>query len=332
MRDLAHFLSYMNNTAYRYVVLRNWENLPHNVETGIHSDLDLLLYDLDHFLELFPHLEREYKAPRVRFKLTFDDGQFIFLDARHIGDSYYPLEFEENILKTREWNKAGFWTPNPIHHRIGLVYHAVHHKGANTYPNFLGKESVPSMLDALKQNRELAWVEPDDYSVGKFNPYQLGGTSVVTSNGTWVEKQQTCYKEYSLIENEERMLNLVNNAHFPKVISRDGDSIRIEHCGEPLTATNLPTDWKEQLAEILEALTLFGVVHRDIRLDNLMVRDNIIKLLDFGWARLKDEVDGKHPDLLGYPNKCPLGFNDGYSMNMVIRSLEMEREELCQIS
>jgi hypothetical protein len=326
----------MNDVDFKYVVLRNWENLPHNVETGIHSDLDLLVYDLDHFLEIFPMLEPAYPLPRVRYKLTFDDGQFIYLDARHLGDSYYPDEFEENILKTREWNKAGFWTPNPLHHRIALAYHVVHHKNANTYPKYLCKTekdnelapmSVGELLEALKGNKELAWVEPDDPSVGRFNSYQVGGTSVVSDGGDFIEKKQVRYKKYSLIDNEERILGKLHSIHFPKVLSRDGDTLRIEHCGEPIKPDNLPKDWKLQLELILHLLEKSGIVHRDIRMDNLMVSKGIIKLVDFGWARLAEEADGKHPDLLGYPNKCPMGFNDRYSMNRVIKQIEEEMDD-----
>lgn len=330
MRNLAQFFSFLNNVDYKYVVMRNWENLPHNVETGIHSDLDLLLYDLEHFLEIFPGLEREYPAPRVRFKLTFESGEFVFLDARSVGDGYYPDSFQEAMLKTRVWNPAGFWTPNPIHHRIGLVYHAVHHKGANTYPNFLGDVTVAQLAEVLKQNPELAWVEPEDPSVGRFHAYQTGGTSTVTVNGDHVEKKQTRYKAYALTDNEERILRLVKGDHFPELLSRDGDTLRIEHCGVPLGPHNLPENWQKQFAEILRDLEASGVMHRDIRLDNLMLKDGNIKLVDFGWARLAAEPDGKHPDLLGYPNKCPLGFSDRYSMGRIIRQLECELEEVCQ--
>lgn len=319
----------MNNTDFKYVVLRNWENLPYKVETGIHSDLDLLVYDLEHFLELYPQLEPEYPLPRVRYKLTFDDGQFIFLDARHVGDNYYPLEFEQNILKTREWNPNGFWTPNPIHHRLGLAYHVVHHKNGNNYEKHLGPISVKKLLEALKENNELAWVEPDDPSVGRFNAYLKGATAIIQEGKGCIEKKQYRYKGYDLNTNEARMLKLLNSKHFPKLIGEKDGILSIEHCGEPLGAHNLPDDWKCQFAEILAQLSIAGILHRDIRLDNLMVKDGVIKLLDFGWARLSSEEDGKHPDMLGYPNKCPLGFNDTYSMNCVIKQLREELEE-CQ--
>ena len=330
MQSIVQFFQYMNDVDFKYVVLRNWENLPFKVETGPHSDLDLLVYDLDHFLELFPDLERVYPEPRVQFKLYLDSGEYVQLDARHIGDGYYPDALEENILKTREWNPLGFWTPNPLHHRIGLAYHCVHHKNANTYPKYLGKLTVSDMLENMKQNENLAWTEPDDPSVGRFNSYVSGATSVVSINDDSVQKKQVRYKKYDLIRNEARILTSVCCERFPKVRESTDDSIRLEHCGAPLSASNLPDDWRWQLSQILYDLEAHRIVHRDIRLDNLMVKGDLIYLVDFGWARYECEEDGKHPDLLGYPNKCPLGFNDRYSMNRVIKQIEVELEEVCK--
>lgn len=129
MKSLTQFFNYLNGVSFPYVVLRNWEALPDSVEFGDHSDLDLLVYDMEHFLEIIPGLHAEYPYPRVRFKMQVGN-EHIFMDIRHVGDGYYPTEFEEAILETREWNDKGFYTPNPIHHRIALAYHVVHHRGA----------------------------------------------------------------------------------------------------------------------------------------------------------------------------------------------------------
>jgi len=325
LKDIKQFFDYMNDVDFKYVVLRNWENLPYNVKTGPHSDLDLLLYDLSHWLEIFPEAERVYESPRVQFRVPIGDS-YIQVDARYIGDNYYPIQFEENIISSREYNKRGFWTPNPIHHRLGLVYHACHHKGKNTYKKYLGDLNIPEMLDALKKS-EIGWVPPDDKSVGRFNSYIKGCTAIVTEHGDTVSKSQYRYKQHNLIDNEEMILKLLDSPRFPKLIEKKDNSIIIEHCGEMLGIRNLPKDWKSQLLDIVHSLSCFSVLHRDVRLDNLMVKDGLIKLVDFGWARLTTEEDGDYPDLLGYPNRCPLGFNDNYSMNRVIKQIEFELEE-----
>ena len=324
MQSLKQFFSYMNDIDFPYVVLRNFENLPHSVELGEHSDLDLLVYDFDHWKEIFPDAKPEFPYPRVRFKMPIGDN-YIYIDVRHLGDGYYPEDLEKSILDTKEWNERGFFTPNPLHFRIGLAYHVVHHKGANNYQRHLGDASVDDLYQALK-NSNIGWSEPKDPSVGKFNPYWKGATSVVTIQDGKVAKRQVNFSKYNLLENEARVLGKISSVHFPKVISKEKDQIILEDCGQPLTEKNLPENWKHQLVEIVEELKAQGVQHRDIKPDNLMVLNGIIKLIDFGWSRFVSDDQDEPPTCLGYPYKPSWGFDDSFSMRKVIKELEFKKE------
>jgi hypothetical protein len=324
MKSLSQFFSYLNDISFQYVVLRNWENLPESVELGDHSDLDLLVYDYQHFLEIFPEAKAEFPFPRVRHKMPIGDT-FIFMDVRHIGDGYYPADFEQAILDTREWNPKGFYTPNPVHFRVALVYHVVHHKNANTYPTHLGTMTVKDGLEALKESN-IGWVSPTDKSVGTFNPYWKGATSVVSKLDGKVIKKQTGFMAYGLIENERRILKQLNNIHFPKVYDVDGE-LAVEDCGDLLTIDNLPKDWKSQLVQIVFELKESGIQHRDIKPDNLMVKDGIIKLIDFGWSRLETDAPDNPPSCLGYPYKPSDRYDDNYSMRKIIKEFEFQLEE-----
>lgn len=319
----------MNDINFPYVVLRNWEKLPYDVVLGEHSDLDLLVYDFGHWKEIFHQAKAEYPYPRVRFKVPIDDS-YIYVDVRHVGDDYYPIDFEKAILQTREWNERGFWTPNPIHHRIALAYHIVHHKAriSDDYKRFIGNATIAELLEALKASN-VGWIKPKDLTVGDYNSYWKGATSVVSKEEGRIKKVQTSYLDYNLIRNEYEVLARASSIHFPEVYSYDDEKkeIEIEDCGEMLK-DNLPENWKEQLEEIVNDLKAHEIIHRDIKLDNLMVKHGIIKLIDFGWAKFKEEEDEKEPpSCLGFPNKPSWGFDDSYSMNRVVRQIEFELEE-----
>lgn len=349
MRSLKQFFEFLNDVDFPYVVLRNFDNLPYSIELGHHSDLDLLVYDLKHFLEIIQEAVPEYPLPRVRYKIPIEDS-FIYADVRHVGDGYYPTHFEENVLATREyWPEKHIWTPNYIHHQIALAYHAVHHKGAIApeYRRFLGDGTVKELLEALKQS-PIGWVEPKDPTVGQFNRYWKGATSAVEKRDGFVVKRQLGFMDYALARNEFEILSTLDDPAFPKAINYNEPlrELEIEDCGEPLSVDNLPEDWKAQLEQILVKLHDAKIMHRDIRPDNLMVKDVKIRLIDFGWAvneahpvilceaseekpilRGLQKIYQEPPSVLGFPYKPSDGFSDVFSMRAVMRHFEYLLEE-----
>ena len=325
MKSIKQFFAYMNDISFKYVVLRNWDNLPDSIELGEHSDLDLLVYDIGHWMEVFPSAERVYEHPRVQFKVPIGDS-YIQVDVRYIGDRYYPSKFENEVLNTRVLNENGFYTPDQIRFRTALVYHAVHHKNKNSYKEYIGDSTVSEMLEALKESG-IGYVEPLDPSVGRYNQYFIGATSIVEKNDGKVTKRQTEYDDFSLIDNEATILGMFDSENFPKVIEKNGNSIGIEYCGSNISAANLPNDWKRQIAKIVVELRNNKVSHNDIKLDNLLVKDGIIKLIDFGWASMQGDDISHYPSCLGIPNRSPKGPDDNYAMNKVVKQLIALEEE-----
>jgi len=319
----------MNDVKFSYVVLRNWDNLPDSVQLGEHSDLDLLVYDIEHWQEIFPEAKRVFAEPRVQFKVPIEDS-FVYVDVRHVGDGYYPEKFEKDILNNRELHPKGFYIPCAIHYCLGLVYHAVHHKNSNNYPEILADLSVEQLLDSLKGS-SIGWSEPTDYSVGRFNAYFKGATSIVERSEGTVIKEQVGYKDRDLMANEARILKEINSVHFPIMFNHLNNQIEMEDCGEELTLDNLPENWKEQLGQIIKDLRKYQIEHRDIQPNNLMVRGGVIKLIDFGWARFVDDPPDYPPECLGFPYRSPWGADDNFAMRKVIREFEYKKEEaLCE--
>lgn len=327
METIKEFFDRMHAVDFQYVVLRNWENLPNDVCLGEHSDLDLMCYDYDHFMEIFPMAVAEFKLPRVRVKIPIADS-FFYCDVRSVEDGYYPADFSKAILHFREMNDKGFYTPNSLHHQIGLAYHVVHHKNkmAYNYMKYLGDPSIEELLEALKEST-VGWVLPNDPTVGSFNAYWKGATSVVSKKDGFVYKTQVSFTSYNLMEQEYKILSRADSVHFPKVYELKDDFIKMEDCGVPILKA-IPDNWEAQLTEIIDDLIKYNIIHRDIRLDNLMVKDGIIKLIDFGWAKYMDEEDLiAPPSCLGYPNRPSEGWNDRFSIRSVSKQIAYHLEE-----
>jgi len=325
MQDLKQFFSYMHDISFPYVVLRNWDGLPFSVELGKHSDLDLLVYDLEHWKEIFPQSEQVYPTPRVQFKVPVN-GNFIQVDVRNIGDGYYPVAFEKLLLETRAWNENGFFTPNLVLFRIALAYHCVHHKNRNNYPAALGDISVEELSKVLRES-DVGWAKPSDFTVGSFHSYLKGATATVEKKDGKVVKKQTNYMDRDLMANEARILRALKAPYFPEIYEAGDKQITIEDCGEELTVDNLPEKWKEQLVEIVKILRNCNVEHRDIQPNNLMVKDGIIKLIDFGWARFTTDKSDNPPSCLGYPYRPSWGSDDNFAMTKVIKEFDYKMEE-----
>lgn len=160
---------------------------------------------------------------------------------------------------------------------------------------------------------------------------ELDGTvfwSRVVDCGSFVLKHAT----NDLAAREGRLLaSLADDPHFPEclgVTRGDGwSAIEVERVeGEPLEVSMRELDgpaafrslFLDALA-ILEALEERKIVHRDIRPENLVVRDGHLVLLDFGWATSPIELCHA-PSTLGGDYRAPHGpHNDVYSMGQLLK-------------
>jgi len=163
----------------------------------------------------------------------------------------------------------------------------------------------------------------------------------VEKDGRPIVRKQTTFE---LAEREHALLSLLSSDHFPKPIAtwRDGvasvcEMERVE--GHPLSdlerfvAETSPEGARAFLLEcieILAELSALGITHRDIRADNILVRDGRPVLIDFGWA-----VSAQHPYVtpagLGDAGRAPEGFCDAYAMGVALTPAFAHHPELLHV-
>lgn len=98
------------------------------------------------------------------------------------------------------------------------------------------------------------------------------------------------YEPRQLLRREAAFLKRLGGRRAPRLLAEGDDWFEMEHCGAELSADNLPADWRDQVTAIAAALADAGIIHRDIKPGNVMVKEGQLYLIDFGWAVWADEV------------------------------------------
>jgi eukaryotic-like serine/threonine-protein kinase len=86
-----------------------------------------------------------------------------------------------------------------------------------------------------------------------------------------------------------------NSRHFIATEYIDGQTLRRQITESPLEVKEI-LDISVQVASALEEAHSAGIIHRDIKPDNIMIRRNgYVKVLDFGLAKLTEETRDRNP-------------------------------------
>jgi len=132
--DISHVFNTLNvYIQLKWVVMRNFEEMPSNLTIDEHLDIDLLVND--YFLvktildaDSATDLRYDDGGPRI-LNFVYIGNTRVLFDFRQVGDNYYDINFQQNMLDTRI-SLRNFYTPNNEYHLFSLIYHAIVHKPA----------------------------------------------------------------------------------------------------------------------------------------------------------------------------------------------------------
>jgi len=127
-----------------------------------------------------------------------------------------------------------------------------------------------------------------------------------------------------IFEREKYWLEqLADFDRVPNIICARDNEIIMTYCGERINKDNLPGDWEEQANYIISKLKEFNCTHNDIKPEDILVKDNKLYLVDFGWAlEIDEEIPNYFPKEIGAEFRKGIhDFDDNYSIFKSIRSI-----------
>ena len=133
----------LNNTV-NYVVLRNFEGLPHRYDPRVHKDIDFLTDDREQLRLILNQPASLFRTP-VQVKFNIGDQQIVW-DVRHVGDDYYCQQWEQDMLQDRVLCSENVYVLNNEHYFYSLVNHALLHKKAIPEDYYVKTEHLVNSL------------------------------------------------------------------------------------------------------------------------------------------------------------------------------------------
>jgi len=95
--------------------------------------------------------------------------------------------------------------------------------------------------------------------------------------------------------------------HFPRLIKYSNEYLITEYISDTLNYTNIPLDIHSQIKRILKILSNEGISHNDIKPHELLVKDGMLYLVDFGFATIKGEyIPNQTPNQIQYEDKVAI--------------------------
>jgi GR25 family glycosyltransferase involved in LPS biosynthesis/tRNA A-37 threonylcarbamoyl transferase component Bud32 len=298
--------------SFKYKVL-NIYNIPDtvyqkNLETNTQNNLDII-FSSPNYIPVVDAINRsEDLLNHFANKILPNNEERNKLIVKHLmHDVLYNYILTDGVNNKRGKNIENYVFDNPFKDKWRYImlekflgfFLQCSKKGID--PKLVGQNLANVFLYTLHKFSELH--ESDDETGGTMKAYSFGSTA-----HTYKIDNDLLLKRYNrrlrwatdghndsktIMKKELELLGKLKNvSSVPKLVDYDNRDIIMEYRGESLYDNfNLPTDWKEQIANIFSELTENGIFYPEFRLQNILVLDGKISFVDFGLAEFRDECD-----------------------------------------
>ena len=99
------------------------------------------------------------------------------------------------------------------------------------------------------------------------------------------------FLNYDILKREIYILTILSKyeQHFPKLIDYNEFGIITEFIGDILCEKNIPSNILTQIETIINILNTENISHRDIKKEELLIKDNILYIVDWGWSTINND-------------------------------------------
>ena len=124
--NLSQLFDVLNATV-KYVVVRNFENLPNKFVSEKHNDIDILTDQLEQ-IKITAKAKRAFEDEHPTLYTVRIGNEDILFDFKHVGDQYFDPKWSKDILNHRVLSQHGFYIPCEEDYFYSLLYHVLLHK------------------------------------------------------------------------------------------------------------------------------------------------------------------------------------------------------------
>jgi hypothetical protein len=161
---------------------------------------------------------------------------------------------------------------------------------------------IKNLIELKKKNINITPYLNKLKVIRTFSNIHEGSQKVELIEGYIVKKQcqQTSLGSFLFTNEVNTLKKLQGFPHFPHLISFDADKLIIymTYCGETVSSKNLPTDWQNQMSNILRILSVLNINSNDMSIRNTCCLGDELKIIDFGLnTQFKKSINDSLIDL-----------------------------------